>query len=978
MRAGGVRLGCVLALWLGSHGAGTSVADRVIFVDDSAPAGGNGASWATAFRSLQDALFDVQRAPRASEIRIGQGMFKPDFGHREDTGDRDASFRLLDDLALRGGFAGFGAADPDERDIERYVTVLSGDLAGDDGPDFTNINDNSRHVVSGEYASTAVLDGFTITAGNADLPYDVGGGLEGGSASVTRCVFEGNRAVFLGGAAACFARFSQCTFRGNRSESTAGAVFAEGGATIDCVFIDNRAVLGGAGAGQGLSSHAWEGCVFERNTAEQGGALWFGDYGGCVTIDGCEFRDNHASTNGGAVFFGDEYCPTVTNSIFDQNSAAGAGGGVYSSSKIGAFTDVVFRQNGATLGGGLFRRDGEAGDRSTLIGCTFETNAAVLGGGAYVESADVAFIDCALLGNTAIAGGGIYNDAGRLAITDGSVDANVAVLDGGGVFCLGDVATDGASFLRNSASDGGGLHVVSGTASVNASLFDGNTAARGAGIYGLRSTLTMNDTDVLRQVADGDGGGVYVRESTADLADCTLSANAGDEGGAVDVVDGSLVMTRCRVSENAAYVGAGVAGFDSDLVLTDCLVETNHAGASYAGLWSHDGSRTVVERCLFRKNTCNGLGAGIGDQHNASLRVVDCSFIDNAAFADGAGMHTQNGLIVEVVGCTFTGNTALADGSDGGGLHIIVYLMESERLLVTDCVFEDNVAPGVGGGLAVRGNDVQVRSSQFRRNRAMNGGALGGRTGSLEVVDCSFIDNTATRDGGALSAIDDLTLINCLFASNEAERAAGAMVYNDGLTPSHLVVTNCTFANNETNEGGAVTLRGADSARFDNCIIRANATGQIIEVESTAIVTYSNVEGSFPGVGNIDANPLFFDAPAGDYRLVGGSPCIDAADSDAVPAGVYLDLGGGPRFVDDPETKDTGAGTLPIVDMGAYEFQARMCDADVTGDGVVGFADVLTLLALWGPCQGCPEDVDGSGEVGFGDVLIVLAGWGPC
>ena len=55
------------------------------------------------------------------------------------------------------------------------------------------------------------------------------------------------------------------------------------------------------------------------------------------------------------------------------------------------------------------------------------------------------------------------------------------------------------------------------------------------------------------------------------------------------------------------------------------------------------------------------------------------------------------------------------------------------------------------------------------------------------------------------------------------------------------------------------------------------------------------------------------------------------------------------------------------------------CAADVTGDGVVDFADLLAILAAWGPCGDiCPEDVDRNRVVDFGDLLIVLAAWGPC
>jgi hypothetical protein len=48
---------------------------------------------------------------------------------------------------------------------------------------------------------------------------------------------------------------------------------------------------------------------------------------------------------------------------------------------------------------------------------------------------------------------------------------------------------------------------------------------------------------------------------------------------------------------------------------------------------------------------------------------------------------------------------------------------------------------------------------------------------------------------------------------------------------------------------------------------------------------------------------------------------------------------------------------------------------DVDGDGDVDFADLLAVLAAWGPCSACPEDVDDDGAVGFGDLLMVLANW---
>ena len=48
---------------------------------------------------------------------------------------------------------------------------------------------------------------------------------------------------------------------------------------------------------------------------------------------------------------------------------------------------------------------------------------------------------------------------------------------------------------------------------------------------------------------------------------------------------------------------------------------------------------------------------------------------------------------------------------------------------------------------------------------------------------------------------------------------------------------------------------------------------------------------------------------------------------------------------------------------------------DIDGSGDVSFADLLAVLANWGPCVGCPADVNGDGIVDFADLLVVLANW---
>ena len=176
--------------------AAISADATVYYVDADSPNDGPGNDWEHAYHYLQDAL---AAAGGGDEIRVAQGIHRPDesTGNPTGTGARDATFQLESGLAIYGGYAGYGQPDPDARDIETYVSTLSGDLAENDGPDFANYADNSYHVVTGSGTTEgALLDGFTITSGNANGSSDagIGGGvyIVAGSPSLIDCLVKEN------------------------------------------------------------------------------------------------------------------------------------------------------------------------------------------------------------------------------------------------------------------------------------------------------------------------------------------------------------------------------------------------------------------------------------------------------------------------------------------------------------------------------------------------------------------------------------------------------------------------------------------------------------------------------------------------------------------------------------------------------------------------------------------------------------------
>jgi predicted outer membrane repeat protein len=284
-----------LSVWLSAMIVASAQAD-VRYVDDSAPDGGDGLSWATAFDNLQDAL-DLAANPRNNieEIRLGQGAYVPT--KRTETDDpRSATFQLLPGLALKGGYAGFGAADPEERNIASFATSLTGDLSADDGPpgSFTNYTENAYHVLTASGAdSTAVLDGVTVTAGSACCgfeqfdPRSWGGGVHSvnGSPTLIQCTFtlnqggRGGGAYFQGGSP----DFVQCTWIGNRVNNTN----QRGGA----IYLDN-------------ADSTYAGCTFTQNLATRGGAIYCRNANG--TVADCTFSQNLAvggnTNDGGAIF----------------------------------------------------------------------------------------------------------------------------------------------------------------------------------------------------------------------------------------------------------------------------------------------------------------------------------------------------------------------------------------------------------------------------------------------------------------------------------------------------------------------------------------------------------------------------------------------------------------------------------------------------------------------------------------------------
>jgi len=253
--------------------------------------------WApgTAFTDLQPAL---AASGSGDEIWVAAATYKP-----TGTADRNISFALKNGVGIYGGFAG-GETLRSQRDPGVHVTILSGDI-GTAG----SAADNSYHVVTTDASvtSSAVLDGFTITAGQADgnpvSSQDRGAGIwvNGGSPSLSRLVISSN---FASGEGA-----------GMRVTSASPTI-------LDSSFLFNSVSFGGAGAGLysgGGSTVYLQNCIFRSNSisgaSTGGGGI---DTAGNTTLVNCVVAQN--SPNGIQTNVAGGNSNTIKDSTFTANS----------------------------------------------------------------------------------------------------------------------------------------------------------------------------------------------------------------------------------------------------------------------------------------------------------------------------------------------------------------------------------------------------------------------------------------------------------------------------------------------------------------------------------------------------------------------------------------------------------------------------------------------------------------------------------
>jgi len=434
-------------------------------------------------------------------------------------------------------------------------------------------------------------------------------------------------------------------------------------------------------------------------------------------------------------------------------------------------------------------------------------------------------------------------------------------------------------------------------------------AGQGAGMFVLRGSVTIRSCTFTDNLATAGGAGLVCRQASPVIEDCTFIKNYSlNYGGAISAWTSGLTVRRSIFQANR-----------SDDNYQEGTIQ--HWSGFGGAIFAFD-NRMSLTGCRFEANGGCHTGGAITNDHNSNAELVDCTFIANMARGSGGAVENTNG----------------------------------STMTLTSCVFLQNSASDRAGALWNNGQSI------------------------LSIARSRFHGNGGTLIGGAIhgSGQGQVTIINSVFTGNIAQNLGGAV----SLDASELTTINCSFFGNKAQEGAAIGCDSdnppASESKYHifNCILWDMHEEVASKDGSSGVLIYTDIFDPTGGwlvwanEHNKNVDPRFVDPDGADdivgteddnLRLMPGSPCIDAGANARVPEGVTMDLDGKARFVDDPDTIDTGTGLPPVVDMGAYEYVKK-----VPGPGkpianagpdqtVFAWLDELARLTLDGSASSDPD-----------------------
>ncbi|QGZ91060.1 cadherin domain-containing protein [Microcystis aeruginosa] len=728
---------------------------------------GNGSAWNNAYGSLQSAITAAQAG---DEIWVAAGTYKPTTGT-----DRTASFTLKNNVAIYGGFAGTETA-LNQRNIANNITILSGEIGA------AGIADNSYHVISATgtistpLGNSSILDGFTITGGNANGTtgnQDDGGGMYVSGASPT---------------------LRNITFRDNNG-TNGGALYNENGSNP--VLTD---------------------VLFEYNTATRGAAIY--DDLSSPQITNGTFRLNTAINDGGAIYNTSSSNPTIVDSVFSRNSAnTGSGGAIFSNLSNPNLINSTLSGNVAVTGGALHNVSSSVALRNSILWGNQDSSST----GNQVNNGSGGSVTVA---NSIIQGGGFTGATDNDPLFVNAKADDLRLKSGSPALDAGD-STLLPLDSRDLDGDGNTSERIPLDLSRNSRVVGANVdlgAYEGAELAPTPTPAAVR-TIFVRANAGGSNNGTSWVDAFTDLQGALAAAKSGDTiwvaGGTYKPTTGTDRNATFTLKNHVEIYG-GFAGSETSLsqrnvatnatILSGDIGTVNTAGDNvyHVVTGSNTSNTTILDGFTISGGNANfantadlrSIGGGIFISDGSP--ILRNLIIENNTAINGGGIYAYAGSNLILSNSIFRNNTTINSTGIAGEGGAIYFFTSSPTVI--DVSFSNNTASGTGGAIRNNKSNPTLTNATFTSNTATsNGGAISNNDSSFTLNNATFASNSSANGGAIYSTSSTATLNNATFSSNTATLDGGS-IYNTG---SNLTLKDGTFNNNTaSSDGGAIFSTG--------------------------------------------------------------------------------------------------------------------------------------------------------------------------
>ncbi len=956
-----------------------------LYVNRNAAGADNGADWANAFTTITKA---IDASAYGDQIWVAQGTYLE-------------SLTLKNGVALYGGFSGI-ENQLNERDTVNHLTMVDADYSAPVVTINNGCDTNTR------------LDGFIITKGDGIH----GGGIRivASAPVIANNIITGNKTAGLGAGIYCYGFYTHTN---------------EQATIIDNAIVDNLA-YDTEGNGGGIACHGASPTII-RNVITRNIASRNGGGISCWAADGDQFV-----LSASPVIACNYILANAANVLEGASGANVGGGGIHctatdlSGAPIqGAISTPliisnVVAANGGWYGGGICVVDSIL-ESAKIINNTIVSNS---GSGIFWQNTSpqvsnniVAFNTWGLeqvenlftspvIVHNCIFGNVFKGNSADFKGLDNQTDinGNISVDPRMANYIFGDFHIQPDSPCRNA---GDSAQVQSDWLDI-----DGQQRIQGPfvdiGADESDGSLWPVSRDIIHVKTNGndalDGKTWHTAKRTITAAIDTAASSYGEIWVAEGIYSETIKLPAF------VYLYGGFEGTETDraqrsIAENETILDANYAGCAVTatnsgyrvsridGFTVEKGSPLIQNSTLIQRGggfwivSCGPVISNNIIRHNqaddplwpgflldgggiyaylAYPLIVDNSFIankvNNYTVGRGGAVYTSfSGP--EIISNIMTQNVARFGPA--------VYCAGSEPYLSRNLVWQ-NMGPSFFG--AAHGaltfylcNDFVVSHNIIASNIASKGAGLHAQSCFKGLIQNNLIVNNQAYEqtsqmygaGGGiylevpLDPLDTFYILGNTIVNNVAgsffEHQGGGIAL--ALLSDNLVIANNIIADNSSGIWQQLGTPGAASL-FNNNV--SNAGNNYIRVSA--------------GTTDINTDPRFVDSSAWNFRLAPNSSCIDAGHNDYAPINASIDLDGFSRKIDDRCATDTGVGSAPLIDIGAYEFLR----SDINRDGKVNLYDLGKLADFWsstdcGNCAGA--DLTCDGKVLLDDLFEFAMNW---